>query len=79
MKEKRDRVEDAMNATRAAVEEGIVLVAEPLSACVEGPRQAELGNDDQRVGVEIVRKALQAPGRSLKMPVLKVYRGWQDA
>ena len=62
VKEKRDRVEDAMNATRAAVEEGIVAgggVALLYSGAVLEKLKGE--NEDQRVGINIVRKALQAP------------------
>ena len=62
VKEKKDRVEDAMNATRAAVEEGIVpgggtalLRASKVLDKLTPP------NDDQRVGVDIIRKALRAP------------------
>ncbi len=66
VKEKRDRVEDAMNATRAAVEEGIVPgggVALLRAARVLDDIATE--NDDQRVGVDIVRKALQSPVRQI--------------
>jgi chaperonin GroEL len=66
VKERKDRVEDALHATRAAVEEGIVpgggtALLYSLKA-IEGLR-AE--NADQRVGVEIVRKAIQAPARQI--------------
>ncbi len=66
VKEMRDRVEDAMNATRAAVEEGIVAgggVALLRASKVLDKVSAE--NDDQRVGVDIVRKALQTPVRQI--------------
>src|SRR5687767_14281658 len=62
VKERKDRVDDAMNATRAAVEEGVVAgggVA--LLHAVKALESVKPGNDDQRVGVEIVRKAIQAP------------------
>ena len=66
VKERRDRVDDALNSTRAAVEEGVVagggsalLFATKSLAKVEGD------NDDQRVGVDIVRRALQAPVRQI--------------
>jgi chaperonin GroEL len=66
VKEKRDRVEDAMNATRAAVEEGIVpgggTALLRASKVLEGLKPE---NDDQRVGIEIIRKALQAPVRQI--------------
>ena len=66
VKEKKDRVEDAMHATRAAVEEGIVAgggVALLYSAKALESLQPE--NDDQKHGIEIVRKALQAPARQI--------------
>ena len=66
MKERKDRVDDALNATRAAVEEGIVagggsalIYATTALADLKG------GNDDQQVGINIVRKALQAPVRQI--------------
>ena len=66
VKEKRERVEDAMNATRAAVEEGIVpgggVALLRASRVLDGLKQE---NDDQRVGIEIIRKALQAPVRQI--------------
>ena len=66
VKERKDRVEDAMNATRAAVEEGIVPgggVA--LLRALKALDKVEPGNDDQRVGVDIVRRALQVPARQI--------------
>ncbi|MBL8838338.1 MAG: chaperonin GroEL, partial [Alphaproteobacteria bacterium] len=66
VKERKDRVDDAMHATKAAVEEGVV--AGGGSALLFGIRALEKlkpGNDDQRVGIEIVRKALQAPARQI--------------
>jgi chaperonin GroEL len=66
VKEKRDRVEDAMNATRAAVEEGVVPgggVALLRASKVLPGLTPE--NDDQRVGMDIIRKALQAPVRQI--------------
>ncbi|MGH7188741.1 MAG: chaperonin GroEL [Acetobacteraceae bacterium] len=66
VKERKDRVEDAMHATRAAVEEGIVPgggVALARATLMLAKLKAE--NDDQRVGIDIVRKALQAPLRQI--------------
>src|SRR5499427_890100 len=66
VKERKDRVEDALHATRAAVEEGIVPgggVA--LLRAVQSLADLRADNDDQRVGVNIVRKALQAPARQI--------------
>ena len=65
VKEKKDRVDDALNATRAAVEEGIVpgggvaLLKASMNIDVEGD------NDDQTAGINIIRKALQAPIRQI--------------
>ena len=66
VKERKDRVEDAMNATRAAVEEGIVPgggVALLYAAKTLDKLNPE--NDDQRVGVDIVRRSLQTPTRQI--------------
>ncbi|EKV29953.1 Heat shock protein 60 family chaperone GroEL [Caenispirillum salinarum AK4] len=66
MKEKKDRVDDALHATRAAVEEGIVAgggVA--LLYAVKALEGLTPANDDQKVGIEIVRRALQAPVRQI--------------
>ena len=66
VKERKDRVEDAMHATRAAVKEGIVPgggVA--LLYAVKALAKLKPENDDQRVGIDIVRRALQAPARQI--------------
>jgi chaperonin GroEL len=66
VKERKDRVDDAMHATRAAVEEGIVAgggVA--LLRAIKALEGLKPANDDQRVGIEIVRKALQWPARQI--------------
>jgi len=66
VKEKKDRVDDAMHATRAAVEEGILPgggVALLRAARVLKDLQTE--NDDQKTGVEIVRRAVQWPARQI--------------
>ena len=66
VKERKDRVEDAMNSTRAAVEEGVVAgggVA--LLRAIKALDKVAPDNDDQHVGVNIVRKALQAPARQI--------------
>src|SRR5579875_2145329 len=66
VKERKDRVDDAMHATRAAVEEGILPgggVALLYAAKTLDGLKAE--NEDQRHGIEIVRKALQAPVRQI--------------
>jgi len=66
VKERKDRVEDAMHATRAAVEEGIV--AGGGVALLYGQKalaNLKYTNDDQRRGIDIVRMALQAPARQI--------------
>ncbi|AHK43533.1 MULTISPECIES: chaperonin GroEL [Ensifer] len=65
VKEKKDRIDDALNATRAAVQEGIVpgggvaLLRSSVKITVKGV------NDDQEAGINIVRRALQAPARQI--------------
>jgi chaperonin GroEL len=66
VKERKDRVDDAMHATRAAVEEGIVPgggVALARAGLILSKLNAD--NDDQRFGIEIVRKAVQSPLRQI--------------
>jgi chaperonin GroEL len=66
VKERKDRVDDAMHATRAAVEEGILPgggVA--LLRAVEALKRVKIDNEDQKHGVEIVRKALSYPARQI--------------
>ncbi|HWP27469.1 MAG TPA: chaperonin GroEL [Xanthobacteraceae bacterium] len=66
VKERKDRVDDAMHATRAAVEEGILPgggVA--LLRAIEAIKRVRTENEDQKHGVEIVRKALSAPARQI--------------
>jgi len=66
MKEKKARVEDALHATRAAVEEGIVAgggVA--LIRCIPAIEAVKGGNEDEQIGVDIVRKAVEFPLRAL--------------
>ncbi|MGA9501967.1 MAG: chaperonin GroEL, partial [Pseudolabrys sp.] len=66
VKERKDRVDDAMHATRAAVEEGILPgggVA--LLRSVEALKRVKTENEDQKHGVEIVRKAIQSPARQI--------------
>jgi chaperonin GroEL len=65
VKERKDRVDDALHATRAAVEEGIV-AGGGLALLRAAQRLAITGdNEDQNVGVQIVRKALEAPIRQI--------------
>jgi chaperonin GroEL len=64
MKEKKDRVDDALHATRAAVEEGIVAgggVA--LVRAIDSLEKFKGANEDEHIGIQIVRKALESPLR----------------
>src|SRR5499425_1006479 len=66
VKERKDRVDDAMHATRAAVEEGILPgggVA--LLRATEALKKIRTANDDQKTGVDIVRKAISTPARQI--------------
>ncbi|MGE3529913.1 MAG: chaperonin GroEL [Methyloceanibacter sp.] len=66
VKEKKDRVDDALNATRAAVEEGILPgggVA--LIRAQKSLDRLNAANEDQKVGIAIVRRAIQAPARQI--------------
>ncbi|MEP9353555.1 chaperonin GroEL [Xanthobacter sp. KR7-65] len=66
VKEKKDRVDDALHATRAAVEEGIVPgggVA--LLRSIKALEGLKVDNPDQKTGIEIVRRAIQAPARQI--------------
>lgn len=66
MKEKKDRVDDALHATRAAVEEGIVVgggVA--LVRTIDALDKVKGLNEDENIGIQIVRKALEAPIRTI--------------
>ena len=66
VKEKKDRVDDALNATRAAVQEGVLpgggVALLRAAKVLEG---VKFDNADQRTGVEIVRKAIQTPARQI--------------
>jgi chaperonin GroEL len=64
VKEKKDRVDDALHATRAAVEEGILPGGGvPLLRAAKALQAVKSDNDDQRTGVDIVRRAIQSPAR----------------
>ncbi|MDX1938993.1 MAG: chaperonin GroEL [Saprospiraceae bacterium] len=66
MKEKKDRVDDALHATRAAVEEGIVAgggVA--LVRTIAALRNLRGSNEDENIGIQIVRKSLESPLRTI--------------
>lgn len=87
MKEKKDRVDDALHATRAAVEEGIVAgggVALLRAKATLDKVKAE--NDDEETGIQIVSRAIEAPMRTIvenagkegSVVVAKVYEGKKD-
>ena len=65
VKERKDRVDDALNATRAAVEEGVVPGGGVMLLKASALLDIEGDNDDQNAGIAIVRKALQAPIRQI--------------
>ena len=65
VKERKDRVDDALNATRAAVEEGIVPGGGVALLWASRSIKAKGDNDDQEAGINIVRRALQAPIRQI--------------
>ncbi|MDR3435514.1 chaperonin GroEL [Telmatospirillum sp.] len=66
VKERKDRVDDAMHATRAAVEEGVV-AGGGVTLLYASKRLGELNpqNHDQKMGIDIIRRALQAPARQI--------------
>ena len=66
VKDRKDRVDDAMHATRAAVEEGILAGGGvPLLRAAKVLNKLEPANDEQRVGIDIVRRAIQSPARQI--------------
>jgi chaperonin GroEL len=66
VKEKKDLVEDALNATRAAVEEGVLPGGGvPLLRAIKALEGIKVENSDQKTGIDIVRKAIQAPARQI--------------
>jgi chaperonin GroEL len=66
VKERKDRVDDAMHATRAAVQEGIIPGGgAALIYATKALDKLKGANDDQNVGINIVRKAIQAPARQI--------------
>jgi chaperonin GroEL len=65
VKEKKDRVDDALNATRAAVEEGVVPGGGVMLLKAAAAIDVKGDNEDQDAGIAIVRKALQAPIRQI--------------
>ncbi|MGH6783757.1 MAG: chaperonin GroEL, partial [Sphingomicrobium sp.] len=66
VKEKKDLVDDALNATRAAVEEGVLPGGGvPLLRAIKALDGIKVENSDQQTGIEIVRKAIQTPARQI--------------
>jgi len=66
VKERKERIDDALNATRAAVEEGIVSGGGcALLYATAALNKVKTANDDQKVGVDIIRRSLQAPLRQI--------------
>jgi chaperonin GroEL len=65
VKERKDRVDDALNATRAAVEEGVVAGGGVCLAKATQSITVKGDNEDQEAGIQIVRRALQAPIRQI--------------
>ncbi len=66
VKEKKDLVDDALNATRAAVEEGVLPGGSvPLLRAIAALNGIKVENSDQQTGIEIVRKAIQMPARQI--------------
>ncbi len=66
VKERKDRVDDALHATRAAVEEGILPGGGvPLLRATKALEKLNPANEDQKAGIDIVRRAIQAPARQI--------------
>ena len=65
MKDKKYRIEDALNATRAAVEEGIVAGGGTTFLDIQGALDSVEAEGDEKVGVDIVRRAIEEPVRQI--------------
>ena len=66
MKEKKDRFDDALHATRAAIEEGIISGGGVgYLTAIESLNKVKVENEDQKVGVDIIRRALEEPLRQI--------------
>lgn len=66
MKEKKDRVDDALHSTRAAIEEGIIPGGGSALLKAEGVlKKVEVANEDEQIGIDIIKKALEAPLRQI--------------
>ena len=77
VKERKDRVDDAIHATRAAVEEGYPAGwRRRLAGSVAALEHLDVENDDQKHGVDIVRKAIQMPARQIATTPARTARWW---
>ncbi|KAL1786061.1 60 kDa heat shock protein, mitochondrial [Sigmodon hispidus] len=66
MNKKKDRVTDALNATRAAVEEGVVLGGScALLRCIPALDSLKPSNEDQKIGIEVIKRALKIPAMTI--------------
>lgn len=66
VKEKKDRIDDALAATRAAVEEGVVAGGgTALIRCIKALESLSFANQDQKVGIDIIRRTLESPLRTI--------------
>jgi chaperonin GroEL len=66
VKEKKDRIDDALAATRAAVEEGVVAGGgTALIRCIKALESLSFANQDQKVGINIIRRTLESPLRTI--------------
>ncbi len=66
VKEKKDRIDDALAATRAAVEEGVVAGGgTALIRCIKALESLSFVNQDQKVGIDIIRRTLESPLRTI--------------
>ncbi|MDR0206714.1 MAG: chaperonin GroEL [Bacteroidales bacterium] len=66
MKEKKDRFDDALHATRAAIEEGIIPGGGVAYLCaIDALANVETENEDQQIGIEIIKRALEEPLRQI--------------
>ena len=66
MKEIKDRIDDAVRATKSAIEEGVVPgggVA--LLRCIDSISDIKVDNEDEKIGIDIIKKSLEAPIRQI--------------
>ena len=66
MLEKKDRIDDALSATRAAIEEGVVIGGGyALANCIEELTNVDFDNEDEKLGIDIIMKAINAPSQTI--------------